>query len=247
VVAQKAKLNPSSRLAASGALLDRLLHDLKQPLNQIRVVAQDLRIDLRKDRLDVESLPESMEEIERAIDEVVARIDQFRRFARSSATVTEPGSADLVGVCRSAIARIRAASPEIEIAEAFEPDLDLALGDPFAIEQALWELLENGRLAAAEAARRRPVMEVSTSRRGTEIVVGVLDNGCCVPQDDRQRIFAPFFTTRQEAAGLGLPLAAALVKEAGGKIVLAKSDAGGSRFEILLPEPGAGAGLGGKA
>lgn len=238
-----------SRLAASGALLDRLFHDLKQPLNQIRVVAQDLRIDCRKNRLEVDSLPESMEEIEHAIDELVVRIDRFRCFARSKSGESEPRREDLADVCRSAIARIRAAFPDVVVSEAFTPGLGLLASDPALFEQALWELLENARLAAADAGRTQAIMEVSTCRRGPEIVVGVLDNGFCMPHDERARIFEPFFTTRRDAAGLGLPLAAALAGDVGGHIVLASSDAGGSRFEILMPDADThdGAGLDGKA
>jgi signal transduction histidine kinase len=237
----------ASRFAASSVLLDRLLHDLKQPLNQIRVVAQDLRIDIRKDRLDVGSLPESMAEIEEAVDELASRIDRFRGFVRSSATEPEPTRADLAIACRSAIARIRATSGEIEVSEAFSPDLQFVARNPSGLEHALWELLENARLAATHAERTRPVVEVSTSQRGPEIVVGVLDNGIGVPQSERSRIFEPFFTTRAQAAGLGLPLAAALVRQCGGRLVLARSDEAGSLFEILLPSPDDGAGRGEEA
>jgi signal transduction histidine kinase len=247
VVARETDEQRTSRFTASSVLFDRLLHDLKQPLNQIRVVAQDLRIDIRKDRLDVGSLPESMAEIEEAVDELVSRIDRFRSFVRSSAIESEPRRADLAAVCRSAIARIRGISAKIEVLEQLSPGLAFIARDPSTLEQALWELLENARLAAMHPERSHPVVEVSTSRRGLEIVVGVLDNGIGVPQNERARIFEPFFTTRQEAAGLGLPLAAALVKESGGRLVLARSDEGGSLFEILLPDPDDGAGFDGKA
>lgn len=247
MVTRETDEHQASRFAASSVLFDRLLHDLKQPLNQIRVVAQDLRIDIRKDRLDVGSLPESMAEIEEAVDELASRIDRFRAFVRSSATESEPRRVDLATVCRSAIARIRDVSPEIEVLEHLCPGLQLVVRDSSTLEQALWELLENARQAATHPERSHPVMEVSTSRRGPEIVVGVLDNGIGVPQDERARIFEPFFTSRQEAAGLGLPLAAALVRGAGGRLVLARSDERGSLFEIVLPEPDDGAGLDGKA
>ena len=57
---------------------DLLLHGLKQPLNAIRVTAQGLRLDVAKDRLDLESLPELLRDIEAAVDELAAKIDRFR-------------------------------------------------------------------------------------------------------------------------------------------------------------------------
>jgi hypothetical protein len=58
--------------------LDRLLHDLKQPLNLVRVIAQDVRLDQRKARLDPATLPDRMLEIERAVDDVVQRLEGIR-------------------------------------------------------------------------------------------------------------------------------------------------------------------------
>ena len=71
----------TGRSAQSGPLLDRLVHDLKQPLNHIRVVAQDVRIDVKKNRLELESVPESMQEIEQAVGQLVTMLDQFHQFA----------------------------------------------------------------------------------------------------------------------------------------------------------------------
>ena len=71
-----------ARLAAATAMLDPLLHDLKQPMNLIRVVAQDVNLDSMKGRLDEESIPQSMQEIIAAVDQLVSSIDRLRAFAR---------------------------------------------------------------------------------------------------------------------------------------------------------------------
>ncbi len=68
---------------SADATFDRLLHDLKQPLNLARVVAQDLRLDAQRDRLDVARLPDALREIEAAIDEAARRIDELRDRVRA--------------------------------------------------------------------------------------------------------------------------------------------------------------------
>ncbi len=73
------------------AQLDRLLHDLKQPLNLVRVIAQDVRLDERKGRLDRGELPARMLEIERAVDDAVQRLGELRALLRPSGP--EPGPA----------------------------------------------------------------------------------------------------------------------------------------------------------
>ena len=63
-----------ARLAAPVAMLDALLHDLKQPLNLIRVVAQDVGLGAKKGRLEAESIPQSMDEIV-AVEEPGGRLE----------------------------------------------------------------------------------------------------------------------------------------------------------------------------
>jgi signal transduction histidine kinase len=76
--------NSDSMPGTDGVSWERLLHDLKQPLNYIRVIAQDLRIDIKKDRLDIGSLPENLREIEKTVDQLSNGIDRLRNFAKGS-------------------------------------------------------------------------------------------------------------------------------------------------------------------
>jgi signal transduction histidine kinase len=223
-----------ARLAAADVLLGRLLHDLKQPLNHIRVTAQDVRLDVMKDRLAIESLPQSMSEIEMAVDQVASNIDRLRAFSRQESS-PPPRPVALEQVCQKALGRIRSLHPRVEIAESFAPDLAPVHIDPFAVEQALWELLDNAVRATADAARTDPRLEISGCRRDDRIVITVGDNGCGVPEDERVRIFEPFFSTHLKAAGLGLALALALANQAGGHIELIKTSEQGSTFEFCLP------------
>lgn len=73
-------------------LLDRVLHDLKQPLNLIRVLAQDVRLDVARDRFDVDGLPESMATIEKTVDELVHRIDELRAQTSDDSAPSGGGS-----------------------------------------------------------------------------------------------------------------------------------------------------------
>lgn len=223
------------RLAASGVLLDRLLHDLKGPLNHIRVVAQDIRLDTTKDRLEVESLPEGMAEIETAVDQLALRIDRLRFLAKPRTATMLTRAVDVASFCRSALASIRATFPELKINATLEPNLWVGPSDPAALEQAVWELLDNAGRASQEAGRSPGVAEILAFVRGSDIVVGVRDNGCGVPADKHDEIFEPFFTTRDSAAGVGLSLAAAIAREVGGRIEVATSDENGSTFEMQLP------------
>ena len=240
-----------------GFLIDEVIHELKQPLNQIRVAAQDVRIDVRENRLKTDSLPESMREIESAVDEGARRIDRLRSLAELGtrpflAPGYDPGepsstpALQLPDMCRTLLARARTSFPELDISGEFQPDVGLDVRHSMILAWVVWELIQNAQEALRSAARAPACISVSMTSHDGTAVVRVRDHGCGV-LGSASSIFEPFFTTRDGAAGLGLPLARALVHEVGGRLALLKSDQDGSEFEVIVPNayvkkvmPGAG-------
>jgi len=228
--AEGAAATGRARLAAAGMLLDRLLHDMKQPLNLVRMVAQEVRRDARRGRVELDTLSEDLADLVAQVDRLVGMLDGFRRFVAvgTGATRLEVAVDDL---CRAVLERVPHAG--VELVETYASDLPAAAGDASSLEQALWELIDNALRATAEVPS--PRIELSVHRRDTCLVVGVRDNGSGVPPELRSRIFDPFFTTCPGAAGLGLPLAVALVHELGGTVQLVDAGPAGSLFELTLP------------
>jgi len=223
-----------ARLASLGVLFERLLHDLKQPLNSIRITAQDLRIDVSKDRFEIDSLPSGMRKIEQLVDHLVFQIDQLRAFAIPKKDRGFDAKADANAICDRAVERVRAARAGAVISEVLNPGLPLLAVDPAGLQQAVCELLDNA-VHAAEHLSRPPAVEIATYQRDQTVVIAVKDNGCGVPTDLRTKIFEPFFTTHSGAAGLGLSLALAFAESAHGQLALRHSDPEGSLFELSLP------------
>jgi anti-sigma regulatory factor (Ser/Thr protein kinase) len=110
-----------------------------------------------------------------------------------------------------------------------------AASDPFHLEQAVWELIDNALRATERTAPLRPEVEVSACQCERGLVIAVRDNGCGVPRELRTKIFDPFFSTYPDRAGLGLTLAAALAADLGGRVELRDAVEAGSVFEICLP------------
>ena len=217
-------------------MVERLLHDLKQPLNLIRVIAQDLRLDVKRNRLEVDSVPENMKEIEQTVDKLASQIDQLRSFAKpdlspQAACLVDPGAA-----CKMAAQRLREAYPHVQPTVNLPGDLPLVKIDAGNMEQAIFELACNGVQAGDAAPDGRPHIEILAFTRNKELVISVQDHGTGVPEHIQIKIFEPFFTTREHAAGLGLALTYAIVKERGGRIELAQTGPTGSRFELSFPE-----------
>ncbi|MBI5538272.1 MAG: HAMP domain-containing histidine kinase [Deltaproteobacteria bacterium] len=221
-----------ARMAAAVPVFDRILHDLKQPLNSIRVAAQDVRLDLRKNRLDPASLPDTLVGIEGAVDELARRIDLLRRFANPGSR--EPAAAsEIANACRAASARVRAAHSELAIEESLDEQPGRVALEPADLEQVIWELLDNAAHASSDGPPGAKV-QLRTFRRGESVGIAVSDQGPGVPEDQRERIFEPFVALRPGGSGLGLAIARALVMGVDGSVACL-DNGGGALFEVLLP------------
>jgi signal transduction histidine kinase len=116
---------------------------------------------------------------------------------------------------------------KMELAERL-PDVP---GDPVQLKQALLSVLLN----AIQACPIEGSVTLATEANNEHIIVKVIDNGEGISPSHRSRIFEPFFSTKEGASGLGLPLALAIVKEHQGRISLTSAAGKGSTFLISLP------------
>lgn len=247
----------SAKLVTLGEITTGIAHELSQPLNVIRMAAQNAQAEAvaepqlaPADGDDPEPPMPAMSDREfrtfavgklnrivAQVDRAAAIISRMRIFSRS--TREGPQSFDLRQACRAAAARVaqsyRAAGIELEEKLGEEP---LAVsGHQSLMEQVLVSILGNAQDALAEMPAVRKFVEVSAGLgAGGRVWVRVSDNGPGVPEAIRERIFEPFFTTKPEGQGTGLGLAVSygFVRDAGGTLTL-KPGGPGATFEIDLP------------
>lgn len=230
-----ANLEIRSRLASSDVFFSRLLHDLTQSLNVIRFIAQDVRLDIRKDRLEISSLPESMKEVETSIDKLVYCFDKLRLFVKSKNGEDVVEFVNPNDLCMAAVQRGKFIESDVEVVESYVDNPSRISVNSFLFRQAVSEILDNARNAAIMVNSGGPQITVVTSIREREFILRIQDNGPGVDADIEEKIFEPFFSTRPDAAGLGLPLSQALISKCFGKLQLVDSDSNGSVFEISIP------------
>jgi signal transduction histidine kinase len=208
-------------LAVAGVLIDRLLHDLKQPLNLIRISAQELRLDARKNRVDLSALPGQLQQIEAAVDALVKELDQLRTFARAkSATPPDAVTVDLTQIAHAVAARAERTHPGRAVEVDVPPGLHCQAPSALAISQIMWELCDNALHATATLDAAEARVNVRMVDAGETVRLEVHDNGVGIDAALCDRVFAPFFTTRAGAAGVGLALVKALAKDAGTDVVV---------------------------
>jgi len=166
--------------------------------------------------------------VERA-NAVVEALDGLNPFGK-------PGSMDRLAVAAILaepvewIARL-AREHGVEVAVSLPPEDAFVRGDANLLSQAFFALLLNAVQAMPDGGKLR----LGASRAGKQVVVRVEDEGEGIPADRLSRVFDPFFTTRPNGHGLGLPLCYAIVSRHGGTISVEKSHGRGVSFVVRLP------------
>jgi two-component system nitrogen regulation sensor histidine kinase NtrY len=121
----------------------------------------------------------------------------------------------------------------VEFRTVIQPRDLQADADPQLLEQAMINLLRNAADAVAEV--EKPRIEVTCELRDGQVLLAVHDNGTGVPENRRDQIFVPFFTTKPGGSGIGLNLARHIALGHGGRLDVRSAEPNGSVFTLSLP------------
>ena len=220
------ELAERERLAALGRMAATVAHEIKNPLSAIKSIAQVMRED--------ESL---RNEYERDLGLIVGETDrlsqsvtQLLSFARRESPAGQPQTVD--ELVRSVVDLFRASAKEqgIVLDAVVKIEAELAGKSVSALRDALSNLLLNALQATPQGGR----VELVAAAADGELVISVQDSGSGVPVELRERIWEPFFTTRQRGTGLGLAIVRKRVQEVGGTAVLVSGNGGGALFQLRV-------------
>ena len=123
----------------------------------------------------------------------------------------------------------------ITVKRNLEPNLPPVLADHDAIRRALANLIDNAAEAMQGSLLRVLSVETSLSEDGAGVEAQVCDTGHGLTEEIRERLFLPFYSTKQRGTGLGLSIAAKIVQEAGGTLRAESNTPKGARFVMRLP------------
>ncbi|MBN2231831.1 MAG: PAS domain-containing protein [Deltaproteobacteria bacterium] len=228
------RLRLADRLAALGRLSAGLAHEIRNPLAAIRGSVETLYGELNDDDPLNRRL---MEIVMREADRLNRLVDDFLTFARQD-NDSAPGVFDLHDLLRELSLLFRGRYPEIEFIEAFGSDPLPTAGSGDQARQIFWNLCRNAVEAldgpgtvVITTAEYRDTATHRTFREAT-----ITDNGPGIPPELAERVFEPFFTTREAGTGLGLFIVFQLVKLNGGRISVTPAETGhGTRVSVRLP------------
>jgi len=229
------KLAARERLAALGQMAATVAHEIKNPLSSIKSIAQVMREDEAVSR----GYGRDLDLITGEIDRLTRSVSQLLSFSRPAVLAqAESKLGDIVaGVVSLARAELALAEHEgRETCVAIDLRVDPQLDGETAT--ALKEILSNLVHNAAQAVGVGGSVRIeSDSISDGRLRVAVIDDGPGIPSALQEKVFEPFFTTRQRGTGLGLAIVARRLPEIGASVKLTSpvADNRGTRFELFIP------------
>jgi signal transduction histidine kinase len=225
-MALEEQLRQQDRLAALGKVVAGVAHEVRNPLNSIKLTLQLLDRRLKKGIDASGEVQECLQEIDR-LDMIVGRLLAFGRPA-----MADRHAQKIAPLIRQAIKIVHEPIQQNNVrivAEDFETDLIADVDGPQVV-QVLINLLLN----AVEASPPSGTVRLSAGNMGPNVCIQVADEGARIPGHVRQHVFDAYYTTKPNGSGLGLAVSREIVVNHGGALEFESEDSG-TTFIMLLP------------
>jgi two-component system nitrogen regulation sensor histidine kinase NtrY len=226
------ELLTAQRLAAWREVAQRIAHEIKNPLTPIQLSAQRLRRRLLRPAADDAALvAECTGTIIQEVDALKRLVDEFSRFARMPAPVARP--TDVRSVVESVVALYRESHPGLSLSTRHADPLPVIDVDPDHLKRAILNLVDNA--VEAVTGGGEVTVETASLAEPDRVRLTVSDTGSGISAEHKEKLFVPYFSTKVNGMGLGLPIVYEIVNEHGGTIRVEDNDPRGTRFVVELP------------
>ena len=224
------KLINSERLASIGEMAARITHEIRNPLNTIKMNSDYLlenigKTDPEEKKQLLSLVVKEVERLEQITNEYMGKVN-YNRSGSNDSGVSLP--ADLVEFLSFHLPELKKRNIELTVGKSEPVQISISISSFKEIMLNLlknaWEELENGGKIA-----------VNVGRNGSSAVISVEDSGRGIPQSERETIFKNFYTKKPGGTGIGLSHSRKLATEAGGKLYVGDSALGGAAFILEIP------------
>jgi two-component system, NtrC family, nitrogen regulation sensor histidine kinase NtrY len=232
----------TQRVAAWRDVARRLAHEIKNPLTPIQLCAERMRRQFSSAPAPARALVEECTTtIVGEVESLKALVDEFAQFARMPAPRAVP--TDLNAALGDTLALYNGLFREIKIERRFDDGMPLVRFDLEQMRRVVINLVDNavevlgGSNATPRPNGEAPTIVVETRHDKGNGVARILvsDNGPGIPPADRDKLFMPYYSTKQRGSGLGLAIVRRIIAEHGGSIEVADNTPSGTVFTVDLP------------
>ena len=242
LVTQRERLVQSERVAAWRELARRLAHELKNPLFPLQLTVENM---VRAKKMSPEMFEEVFAEGITALSEEIANLKTIVARFSDFSKMPQPQVSDVD--LRDLLARlVRLYQPGLEqrehpiavVTEISDGLLPVSV-DPELMHRALSNLVLNAMDAMPEGG----TITISAARNGSEIRLTIADTGSGMTPEECERLFTPYYTTKEEGTGLGLAIVQSVIADHHGSIAVESKPGSGTAFVIDLPASDSGSGV----
>jgi C4-dicarboxylate-specific signal transduction histidine kinase len=225
-----------ARIKTMGEMASGLAHELNQPLAAIL-----LKAEVGVEKVQREKAPEKKHVLEvlHFVADQAHRSGEIIRRMRHFVQKNEPKQAplDLVGTVQEVTALLKndLDHADVRLDVRIEPLLPQVYADRIQFQQVLLNLARNAIEAMAETKPKDRLLTIEARRRGGMAEIDVSDTGCGVPDDQKDKLFDAFNSTKSGGMGLGLAICRSIIEAHGGRIRAAPRKPRGTSFLFTLP------------
>ncbi len=193
-----------SRQAAMGEMIGNIAHQWRQPLNTLGLVLQNLHFEYQMETLNDDFMDHSIDKGNKLIKNMSKTIDDFRNFFKPN-KIQE--NFKVVDIINNTIELIDASfkNVDIKIKTNLDDSIEL-IGYPSEFSQVILNILSNAKDILVEKKESDRVVQISIYKKDKCCTLEIEDNGGGIPDDIINKVFEPYFTTKDEGKGTGIGL-----------------------------------------
>ncbi len=224
----------TEKVTAWQEIAQRLAHEIRNPLTPIKLSAQRILRRFQNDPASIEEVLEpSVQAIVREVENLDLLLTEFRSFARLPRPSRAP--VRLLPLLKDIADGFITGYPEVDFNfSSFDPEVELPL-DREQISRVFTNLFKNS-IEAMESAGRISIRNDLVRKGNTSYCrIQVEDNGCGIPEDSQREVFNPYYTSKSDGTGLGLPIVERIIFDHQGQIWFESAQGLGTTFFIDLP------------
>jgi two-component system, NtrC family, nitrogen regulation sensor histidine kinase NtrY len=223
----------AQRQVAWKEVAQRVAHEIKNPLTPIGLSAERIRKHIDRPTADSPGIIRKCAEVVLGSVETMRKlVDQFAALAQFPTAQPKPN--DLNAIVESALMLFAGRLGGITIERRLSDEIPLVMVDAEALKRALANLIDNAAEAMQGSLLRQLTVETCLNENQMAEIV-IADTGHGLTPETRERLFLPYFSTKQRGTGLGLSIAAKIVQEHHGTIRAEQNTPKGARFVLDLP------------
>ena len=227
----------AQRTAAWREVARRIAHEIKNPLTPIQLSAERIRRrfgeKLAANAEDARVFDECVDTITSHVEGMKVLVNEFSQFARLPSAKPQPG--DLDSLVQEAVASY-AGAVGVRFAADCAGDLPRVDFDREQMRRVLTNLIDNACAAVqANGGAGRVVVTTRHDAAREAVRIEVADDGLGIREEDRARVFEPYYSTKPHGTGLGLAIVARIVADHHGYVRAQRNSPRGSRFVVELP------------